>query len=65
MPTTLAQLIKAARNYADLRQQDIADACAAAGHKVSPGEPHEVFGIQVYPVSSPDEAAQRLISLAD
>ena len=35
MPTTLAQRIKAARNYADLRQQDIADACAAAGHKVS------------------------------
>lgn len=35
MPTTLAQRIKAARSYADLRQQDIADACTAAGHKVS------------------------------
>lgn len=30
MPTTLAQRIKAARSYADLRQQDIADACTAA-----------------------------------
>ena len=35
MPTTLAQRIKAARSYADLRRQDIADACTAAGHKVS------------------------------
>lgn len=35
MPTTLAQRIRAARNYADLRQQDVADACAAAGIKVS------------------------------
>ena len=78
MPTTLAQRIKAARSYADLRQQDIADACTAAGHKVSrkmrkvvierspsPGEPHEIFGIQVYPVSSPDEAAQALLRLTD
>lgn len=35
MATTLAQRIKAARNYADLRQQDIADACTLAGIKVS------------------------------
>lgn len=35
MTTTLAQRIKAARSYADLRQQDIADACAQAGIKVS------------------------------
>ena len=31
----------------------------------SPGEPHEIFGIQVYPVSSPDEAAQALLRLTD
>lgn len=35
MATSLAQRIRAARNYADLRQQDIAEACAAAGIKVS------------------------------
>ena len=31
----------------------------------APGEPHEIFGIQVYPVSSPDEAAQALLRLTD
>ena len=32
MPSTLSQRLRAARNYADLRQQDIADACALAGY---------------------------------
>lgn len=35
MGSTLAQRLRAARNYADLRQQDIADACALAGYKLS------------------------------
>lgn len=35
MPSELSQRLRAARNYADLRQQDIADACALAGFKVS------------------------------
>lgn len=35
MTTTLAQRLRAARTYAKLRQQDIADACALAGFKVS------------------------------
>lgn len=35
MPSQLSQRLRAARNYADLRQQDIADACALAGFRVS------------------------------
>lgn len=35
MTSELSQRLRAARTAADLRQQDIADACALAGHKVS------------------------------
>lgn len=35
MSTTLPQRLRAARQFADLRQQDIAEACALAGIKVS------------------------------
>lgn len=66
----LWERLRAARKYADLRQQDIAVACTPAVNRAAVAQWEDIarqmlvlFGIEVCSVSTPEEAAAKIITV--